>query len=105
MEVLSGTQLNVLNYIRKHMDRGYPPSMQDIAGNIGISPSVVSYHLDQLEKKGYVTREPNKARSIRIVGDARTPDELADVLFARFPRLADVYSRDEVIAAFEKQAA
>ena len=47
--------------------RGYPPSIREIADAVGLqSTSSVSYHLTQLEKKGYLRREDKKPRAVDV---------------------------------------
>lgn len=48
---------------------GYPPSVREIGGAIGLSsPSTVHSHLHKLEEAGYIRRDPNKPRTIEICG-------------------------------------
>ena len=47
---------------------GYPPSIREIGRRTGISStSVVNYYLDQLESEGYIERDRNVSRGIRVV--------------------------------------
>jgi repressor LexA len=44
--------------------------VREVARHCGIkSPSVVQYHLDQLEQTGLITRERDRSRSVGIVGE------------------------------------
>jgi len=46
----------------------YSPSIRQIGENIGVSStSLVDYYLKQLEDKGYIERDANVSRSIRIL--------------------------------------
>ncbi len=54
----------VCEYIEQH---GYPPTMRTIALACQLSPSAVLYNLDKLEAWGWLTREPQRARSLRIL--------------------------------------
>ncbi|MDX1437458.1 MAG: transcriptional repressor LexA [Anaerolineales bacterium] len=46
---------------------GYPPSIREIGKRTGISStSVVNYYLDQLEDEGYIERDRNVSRGIRV---------------------------------------
>ena len=74
---LTAKQLQIYNYIRKHIEgKGYPPAIRDICDAFSISsPNGVMCHLKALEKKGYiarVTKHKNKqraqARGITIPG-------------------------------------
>lgn len=47
---------------------GYPPTIKEIAGHLGISGNLgVLRHLAALEKKGYISRSSGSSRSIRIL--------------------------------------
>jgi len=63
------TRLRILNFIRKFLDkRDYAPTVRDIARGCNIStPSVVQYHLNTLERQGYIRRDPEVFRSIRLM--------------------------------------
>ncbi len=68
---LTEQQECVLSYIKKViLDRGYPPTVREIGQAIGLtSSSSVQSHLDRLEKKGYIRRDPTKPRTIEIIDD------------------------------------
>lgn len=56
----------ICSYTAQH---GYPPSVRDIGQAIGLSsPSTVHAHLHKLEDAGYIRRDPNKPRTIEILG-------------------------------------
>jgi len=65
----SNTRLRILNFIRKFFDeRGYAPTVRDIARGCNIStPSVVQHHLNTLERQGHIRRDPEVFRSIQLV--------------------------------------
>jgi repressor LexA len=65
------TRENILDFIRTfRRDNGYSPSVREVARHCGIkSPSVVQYHLDQLEQTGLITRDKDRSRSVGIVGE------------------------------------
>ena len=68
---LSPKQQQILNFIiQKQAQRGYPPSVREIceAANLS-STSTVHGHLERLERKGYIRRDPTKPRAIEIVDD------------------------------------
>ena len=72
---LNQKQIDVLNYVKKEVLRkGYPPAIREIVAAVGLkSTSTVHSYLTQLEKKGYIRRDPLKTRAIEIVYD-RTDD-------------------------------
>ena len=69
MARLPKTRLRILNFVRTFLqERGYAPTVRDIVRGCGISTSsVVQYHLNRLEKEGYIRRDPQVFRSIRLV--------------------------------------
>ena len=62
------TRQRILNFIRQFLDdRGYAPTVRDIAKGCKIStPSVVQHHLNKLEKAGHIHRDPTVFRSIQL---------------------------------------
>lgn len=42
-------------------------SIRELADHIGTSTSVITFHLDRLEREKKISREREKARSIRIL--------------------------------------
>ncbi|HDQ72493.1 MAG TPA: transcriptional repressor LexA [Chloroflexi bacterium] len=71
-EYLSERQQNILAFLNRYIGQhGYPPSIREIGDAAGISStSVVSYNLDRLEEKGYIDREPDVSRGLRLTSDA-----------------------------------
>lgn len=68
---LSDKQEKILNFIKEQiMDKGYPPSVREICEAVGLkSTSTVHGHLERLEKKGAIRRDPTKPRAIEILDD------------------------------------
>ena len=69
MKQISKRQLSILDFIKQEVkDKGYPPSVREIAEAVGLlSSSTVHGHLDRLEKKGFIRRDPTKPRAIEIL--------------------------------------
>ena len=69
MKGLTTRQLGVLAFIIDYLDdKGYTPSMRDIADSLGgVSTNAVEGHLKSLEKKGYIACTPRIARSLRVL--------------------------------------
>ncbi|MDP6543466.1 MAG: transposase [Phycisphaerae bacterium] len=76
MKALTQRQRSVLRFLQRFCrDKGFPPTMREIGQAIGLSNvSAVRGHLAALEKKGYIAKESDKARSIRII---RSPSILS----------------------------
>ncbi|ABK99187.1 transcriptional repressor LexA [Pelobacter propionicus] len=71
MEPLSPRQKDVLDFLREFLDsNGYPPTLREIARHLDISGTVaVVRHLEALEKKGWIRRQPGAFRSISLVAE------------------------------------
>jgi repressor LexA len=69
---LTERQTKILNYIREvTKTRNYPPSVREIGENVGLSSSsTVHNHLNQLERRGLIKRDPSKSRTVQLVADA-----------------------------------
>lgn len=60
-------QRQVLNFLKSYQCRHQrPPTRREIGTRFKIHINGVTRHLDALEKKGAIVREPHKARAIRI---------------------------------------
>ena len=71
-EKISAKQEEVLNYLKDFiLKKGYPPTVRDICEAVGLkSTSSVHAHLETLEKKGYIKRDPTKPRAIEIIDES-----------------------------------
>ncbi len=67
------TRENILDFIRTfRRDNGYSPSVREVARHCGIkSPSVVQYHLEQLQQAGFITKDRDRSRSVGVVGEVQ----------------------------------
>ncbi|WP_334293843.1 transcriptional repressor LexA [Vallitalea okinawensis] len=72
MAELTEKQQVIYNFIKKTiLERGYPPSVREICEAIGLrSTSTVHGHLERLEKKGLIRRDPTKPRAIEILDES-----------------------------------
>ncbi len=68
---LSDTQQRILSFIANFQaQNGFAPSIREIGDTVGlISSSSVAYQLNQLEKRGYIRRNANQARTIELLVD------------------------------------
>jgi repressor LexA len=66
---ISNRQHAILEFIKTEVkEKGYPPSVREIGEAVGLaSSSTVHGHLDRLEKKGMIRRDPTKPRAIEIL--------------------------------------
>jgi repressor LexA len=69
MRVLSAKQQHIIDYINRFIAaNGYPPTVRDIlSGCVISSTSVVAYHLNILEKEGYIRRHAEVSRGIELL--------------------------------------
>jgi repressor LexA len=89
---LTPKQLRILQLIRdSRIVRGYSPTMQELADQLGISKVTVFEHVEALIKKGALKRDPNKARSLSICDDAVVPDEAHSLSFPLVGKIAAGY--------------
>ncbi|MBM7543555.1 repressor LexA [Weissella beninensis] len=67
-------QVDVLRVIyEKQTNQGYPPTVREIGEAVGLSStSTVHGHLDRLQKKGYLKKDPTKPRAIEITDEGLT---------------------------------
>ncbi len=72
-EQLTERQNKILDYIRYVTKvRSYPPSVREIGEAVGLSSSsTVHNHLNQLERRGLIKRDPSKSRTVQLVQDAQ----------------------------------
>lgn len=68
MEDLTRRQHEVLEYLKGYIDdNGYAPCVRDICLALDLkSTSTAHAHLTKLERKGYISRDPAKPRTIMI---------------------------------------
>jgi repressor LexA len=72
-EHLSERQRRIVEYLNEYVEEnGYPPSIREIGAAAGISStSVVSYNLKRLEEKGYISRDREVSRGLKLVTAGR----------------------------------
>ena len=70
-EKITAKQQEILEYIKETiLKKGYPPAVREICEAVHLkSTSSVHSHLETLEEKGYIRRDPTKPRSIEIIDD------------------------------------
>jgi repressor LexA len=94
---LTPKQLKILQLIRDwRVRRGYSPTMQELADEIGVSKVTVFEHVEALIKKGALVREPNKARSLSIASGIPVPDEARPSRFPLVGKIAAGYPIEKV---------
>ncbi|MGM0577576.1 MAG: transcriptional repressor LexA [Myxococcota bacterium] len=78
---LTPRQAQVLEIIQQSIARdGYPPTIREIGNELGIrSTNGVNDHLKALERKGYLTREESKSRSVVPVDHVALEGDMVEV--------------------------
>jgi repressor LexA len=72
--MLTQRQQEVYDYVVSYVDsHGYPPTVREIGEAVGLaSPSTVHAHLANLERAGYLRRDPTKPRALELTKRERT---------------------------------
>ncbi|WAP53404.1 transcriptional repressor LexA [Arthrobacter sp. ATA002] len=80
MKGLTPRQKTVLEMIQRSVStNGYPPTMREIGDTVGLaSLSSVTHQLTQLEKLGYIRRDPKRPRAMEILIPLMLRDGAAD---------------------------
>ncbi|MBN2555601.1 MAG: repressor LexA [Anaerolineales bacterium] len=95
---LSDRQRKILDYIQDFtLETGYPPSIREIGNAVGItSTSVVNYNLNRLVEEGYLGRDQNISRGIRLTEKfARAVELSADMI--RIPIAGRIFASEPVM--------
>ncbi len=77
--MLTERQREIYEFVVRYVDeQGYPPTVREIGDSVGLaSPSTVHAHLANLERAGYLRRDPTKPRALELVGRERAVQEPA----------------------------
>jgi repressor LexA len=87
----------MLDYIQEFStENGYPPSIRQIGAAVGISStSVVNYNLNRLVDEGYLHRDQNVSRGIRLSEKfASTVSSLPEIV--RVPKVGRIFASEPV---------
>lgn len=78
-EELNKRQLKTLNFITETIkSKGYAPSIREICNAVDInSTSTIHRYLKLLEEKGYIKKDPSKTRSIVLVDDDDSSNDIS----------------------------
>ena len=108
---LTERQIKILDYIRYVTKvRNYPPSVREIGEAVGLSSSsTVHNHLNQLERRGLIKRDPSKSRTVQLVQDADVDQQRRNAISvpivgnvaAGSPILAEQNIEDHVLLSSE----
>ena len=70
-EGLNKREKSILKYIAKQIEKnGYPPSVREIGKAVGLSSTATVHgYLARLEEKGYLKKENQKGRTLKLLKD------------------------------------
>ena len=73
--MLTDRQRQILDFLTSYVDaHGYPPTVREIGEAVGLaSPSTVHAHLANLERAGFLKRDPTKPRAIELRREPKAP--------------------------------
>lgn len=100
MKKITETQNRIFEYIKEVMSqKGMAPSVREIGKAVGLrSTSSVQYNLNALEDAGYIKRDANLKRTIRICGSSENVSHipLVGTVTAGMPILATQQIEDYI---------
>lgn len=93
MGQLTARQQSILEFIKKNLsEKGYPPSVREIGEAVGLaSSSTVHGHLERLQQKGFIRRDPTKPRALELLSDTTVREKTTDL--ADSPVMAPIIGR------------
>jgi repressor LexA len=73
MKNQNSKQMQILQFICDTVeDRGFPPTVREIGNAVNLSStSTVHGHLERLEKKGFLLKDPSKPRALEVTQEGR----------------------------------
>ncbi len=95
-EHLSERQQKIIEFLDEYIQvNGYPPSIREIGAAAGISStSVVSYNLRRLEEKGYISRDKEVSRGLKLTRSAHP--QVSPSAVVRLPLLGRIVAGEPI---------
>jgi repressor LexA len=77
----SEKQAEIFEFIKHQIkEKGYPPSVREICAAVGLrSTSTVHGHLESLEERGLIRKDPTKPRTIEVIDNSVNKKEMINV--------------------------
>ncbi len=77
---LNRREKSILNFIEKQVDeKGYPPSVREIGKAVGLSSTATVHgYLAKLAEKGYIKKEDQKGRTLRLLKGADNKEKIKE---------------------------
>lgn len=94
---LNEREKDILNFIEQQIkENGYPPSVREIGKSVGLSSTATVHgYLTKLEEKGYVKKENQKGRTLRLLKGLKTENQTKQEEFK--PEGKNLYSSKELV--------
>jgi repressor LexA len=96
MEKEINKQSEIYEFLKNYTERkGYPPSVREICEAVSLSStSTVHGHLQRLEKKGMIRRDPTKPRALEIAELSAPKKEMIDI-----PIIGKIINKTSILAS------
>jgi repressor LexA len=93
---LSERQRRILQFLGEYIaENGYPPSIREIGAATGTSStSVVTYNLERLEEEGYISRDREVSRGLKLTSAARV--QVIPETVVRLPLLGRIVAGEPI---------
>jgi repressor LexA len=97
--MLTGRQQEIWDFVVEYVDgHGYPPTVREIGDAVGLaSPSTVHAHLANLERAGFLKRDPTKPRALELRREAKG-EPARDVEVRQLPLLGQIAAGGPLLA-------
>ncbi|MFW5652584.1 MAG: transcriptional repressor LexA [Planctomycetota bacterium] len=94
---LTRKQLDILRYVRDYRTRhGCSPTLREMGEAFGVSKGTLHEHVESLIKKGALTRNANKSRSLRLTSKNFLPEDEDPMRLPLVGRIAAGYPIEKV---------
>ena len=99
--MLTARQQEIWDFLVTYVDEhGYPPTVREIGEAVGLaSPSTVHAHLANLERAGFLRRDPTKPRALELTGRERPASERPSREGDLLPLLGQIAAGGPLLAA------
>lgn len=97
---LTKRQRELLDFLKEYISRqGYSPTFEEIAGHFNFrSKGTVYKHILNLKKKGFITKDWNKSRSVELISD------MVETTILRLPLLGYVQAGSPIEAVLQNES-
>jgi|AGTN01.1.fsa_nt_gi SOS regulatory protein LexA len=85
----------IYKFIMSMYEKGYPPTVRDIAGEFGIkSTSSVAYYINKLEERGLIRKQSGKSRALEVLN----PNKARSKNFVNIPLVGTITAGKPITA-------